>query len=310
MNADVERFLEMMSAERGAAKNTLQAYQRDLEDFADFAQKKAGGKALSALDTKELRKYLQHLHSHGISASSSARKLSALRQFYQFLYSEGLCASDPTAGLDSPKQARHLPKHLQEDEVEHLLSTAAEDSSAEGVRLHALLEILYASGLRVSELVALKLSHLQREPDGSLKPFMLVTGKGNKERLVPLNDSALAAIQRYMALRDGFVKKGVHSPWLFPSGSKSQHLTRQRLGQLLKQLAITAGIAPERVSPHVLRHSFASHLLKNGADLRVLQELLGHSDISTTQIYTHIANTHLQQLVETAHPLAKKGYRA
>lgn len=298
----------MMSAERGAAENTLESYQHDLEDFRSFLSQHHASTLIQKANKRQLQEYLHTLTERGLSASTAARRLSSLKQFYNFLFSEGTVSDNPALSLDSPKREKLLPKFLSTEEVERLLNTAQKDKSPEGLRLSALLEILYASGIRVSELLDLQQSAFQKKPspdkDGGFIYFLLVKGKGKKERLVPLNTSAIDAIVSYLKVYDYF--SGVHaSPWLFPSRGKTGRLTRQRLGQLLKSLADSSGIERDKVSPHVLRHSFASHLLNNGMDLRVLQELLGHSDISTTQIYTHLNDEKLQQVVEEHHPLAK-----
>lgn len=299
----LEAFLEMMAAERGASKHTLSSYRRDLRDFLTFLKTKTAETAA----TEDIATYMRQLSTSGIAAASSARKLSAIRQFFLFLTTENYRTDNPALNFESPKRGRNLPKYLTEKETLALLATAQKNTSAEGVRLSALLEMLYASGLRVSELVELKLSALERTggKEGELRPYLLIRGKGSKERIAPLNESAITALTNYLSLRDTFTDD-TFSPWLFPSNSKEGHLTRQRLGQLLKELALNANIDPAKVSPHVLRHSFASHMLEHGADLRVLQELLGHADISTTQIYTHLSGNRLHSVVNQAHPLASK----
>lgn len=297
----VQAFLEMMTAERGAARNTIAAYRRDLEHFGAYLHSRSVRP--EDADAEALRSYLEELAAAGMSPRTGARRLSALKQFYQFLFAEGARADDPSATIDSPRPGRPLPKYLSEDEVSRLLAAASERKDAGGLRLAALMEILYATGLRVSELVGLPLSAVTR--DGRM---LIVRGKGGKERMVPLTEPAVAAVAAYRRVRDrsgsASGRRGP-SPWLFPSRSREGHLTRVRLGQLLKELAAEAGLAPERVSPHVLRHSFASHLLAHGADLRSLQQMLGHADISTTQIYTHIQDERLRALLAAAHPLAR-----
>lgn len=302
--AHVETFLEMMSAERGAADNTLASYERDLEDMREFL----GGrkKTAATADSADLSAYLAHLGRQGFAASSQARRLSAMRQFYKFLYAEGLRTDDPTSILDAPKKGRPLPKVMSEEQVTRLLELAAQEALQPGpeqtnrMRMHALMEVLYATGMRVSELVSLPAKVLDQ--DGR---FLIIRGKGNKERLVPLSRSAVAALKAYGDMR-ARVEKDAESPWLFPSSSKEGYLPRQVFGRDLKGLAARAGLRTDLISPHVLRHAFASHLLQNGADLRVVQELLGHSDISTTQIYTHVLEEKLRQTVEMHHPLAKQ----
>ncbi|HAT34539.1 MAG TPA: site-specific tyrosine recombinase XerD [Rhodospirillaceae bacterium] len=294
----LETFIEMLLAERGAAANTIEAYRRDLTAFLDFCAARDVDETAATLE--DLRSYLDRLVAEGLAPSTRARRLSALKQYFKFLYSESIREDDPTSVLDSPKQGRSLPKILTEEEVSLLLKTAENDQSPEGLRLTALLEVLYATGLRVSELISLQLNALAEDRD-----VMIVRGKGDKERLVPLGTPAKRALANYRAVRKRFLKGKDETPWLFPSTSKTGYLTRQRFGQSLKQLAIKAGIAPAKVSPHVLRHAFASHLLAHGADLRAVQQMLGHSDISTTQIYTHILDERLKQLVGDHHPLSR-----
>ncbi len=304
----VEAFLEMMSAERGAAANTLQSYERDLDDLHAFLNGKSV--RLTEAASADLAAYLSSLAKQGFKPSSQARRLAAMRQFYKFLYAEGLRVDDPTGVLDAPKKARALPKTMGVDEVTRLLSQAETEANdpAQGQlqrrRMLALLELLYATGMRVSELVSLPARVLDQEGR-----FLIIRGKGNKERLVPLSQSAIAALKAYgrsLAEEHAKAKDPPESPWLFPAASKEGHLPRQVFARDLKNLAIRAGLTPSMISPHVMRHAFASHLLANGADLRVVQELLGHSDISTTQIYTHVLEERLQQLVQTHHPLAKQ----
>jgi integrase/recombinase XerD len=301
---DGEAFLDMLAAERGAAANTLDAYRRDLDDHFAFLARR--GTSARAAGPDVLRAWLVALKDRGLKASSAARRLSAIRQFYRFLYGEGLRADDPTATLDGPRRGRPLPKVLSVAEVERLLAAAAEGvndpersagSRLRAARLAALLELLYATGLRVSELVAL--------PRSAARPaarLIAVTGKGGRERLVPLTDAAKAAVAAYLAL---LAETGGHDDgrFLFPAAGAEGHLTRQAFARDLKDAAIRAGLPPSRVSPHVLRHAFASHLLHNGADLRTVQQLLGHADISTTQIYTHVLDQRLADMVRDLHPL-------
>lgn len=297
-NLCIESFIEMMAAERGASTNTISAYKHDLSDFSYFLAKKHQDLKIEDASQDVLKKYMMSITESGLSPATSGRRLSTLKQFYQFLYSDKIRADNPTTGLDSPKKAKSLPKYLSEEEIENLLQTANSDTSKDGLRLSALLEILYASGLRVSELISLKKSSFQKKDSENY--FLLIKGKGNKERIVPLNKSAIDAIKKHLK------NIKTETPWIFPSKKGNGHITRQGVGQMLKKLAVNTGIEIERVSPHVLRHSFASHLLNNGIDLRVLQELLGHSDISTTQIYTHIADDRLKSMVARTHPLARK----
>ena len=295
----VEAFLEMLSAERGAAANTLEAYRRDLGDFAEFL----GGRPLEQAEPEDLRAYLADLVKRGFARSSQARRLSSLWQFYRFLYAEGVRGDDPSSGLEAPKRGRPLPKVLSVADVGRLLETARQaverasgpQARARAARLYCLLEVLYATGLRVSELVGLKRTAARHE-----NRFLAVRGKGGRERLVPLNDAAKAAMRLHLDASKA-VAGDSESPWLFPAFSESGHLTRQAFARELKALAAAAGLV--RISPHVLRHAFASHLLQNGADLRAVQQLLGHADISTTQIYTHVLDERLKALVRK-HPLA------
>lgn len=305
--AHVEAFLEMMSAERGAAQNTLASYKRDLDDARAFMKRR--GVALTEAASADLSAYLSDLAAQGFETSSQARRLSSLRQFYKFLYAENLRGDDPSGIIDAPKKNRPLPKILNEDTVGRMLTLAAEEAQRPGpgqtdrLRMAALLELLYATGMRVSELVSLPARVLNGEGR-----FLLIKGKGNKERMVPLSRPAIAALNAYGAAlkAEAASKDGPDSPWLFPARSKEGYLPRQVFARDLKALAARAGVLAAAVSPHVLRHAFASHLLQNGADLRAVQELLGHSDISTTQIYTHVLDEQLQKLVHEHHPLAKK----
>jgi integrase/recombinase XerD len=292
-------FLEMLAAERGAARLTLAAYRNDLLDLAGFLAGR--GQGLESADSAALHDYLTAAATRRLAPRTLARRLSAMRQFYRFLLSDGARTDDPTSGLDSPRLGRPLPKVLSEAEVERLIATAAAWPGEEGVRLRCLLELLYASGLRVSELVGLPLAAAQRDPR-----LMLVRGKGGKERIVPLSPPARQALAAWLEYRSRSLPKTRPSRWLFPSRGAEGHLTRQRCGQLLKELALAAGLDPARLSPHVLRHAFASHLLDHGADLRSVQQMLGHADIATTQIYTHVQGERLRRLVETAHPLARR----
>jgi integrase/recombinase XerD len=305
-HAHIEAFLEMMSAERGAASNTLASYQRDLDDLHSFLAAKKVSPVTAG--SRDLSAYLSDLGRKGFAPSSQARRLSAMRQFYKFLYAEGLRADDPTSTLDSPKKRRTLPKTMSEDAVTRLLEQAAREaddpSPGQYVRLRmlALLELLYATGMRVSELVSLPARVLGQEGR-----FLIIRGKGNKERLVPLSKSAIDVLQRYGQARQAELAEAGDNPWLFPSPGKDGYLPRQVFARDLKAIAARAGLRAAAISPHVMRHAFASHLLQHGADLRIVQELLGHSDISTTQIYTHVLEERLRQLVQTHHPLAKTG---
>lgn len=298
MTPQVEAFLEMMAVERDASPHTLSAYGRDLAD-ADAWLGATGG--LMGADEAALEAWFADLSRRGLSAATAARRRSSVRQFYRFALGEGWRSDDPSRRIDAPKQGRSLPKTLSRDEIEALLTAASAADSAAGLRLVALVEMAYASGLRVSELLGLKVDAVRRDP-----AYLIVRGKGGKERLAPLNTAARKAIKAWLAARDAArPPKAPDSVWLFPSHGKTGHLTPRRFAQLLDQAAIAANIDPARVSPHVLRHAFATHLLEGGADLRVVQTLLGHADISTTQIYTHVATDRLSQVVHSKHPLAK-----
>ena len=304
----IGQFLEMIAAERGAADNTLQAYRRDLDDFLRFLATR--NQTLPVVTPADISAYLRAISEGGLAPVSRARRLSAIRQLFKFLASEELIAEDPAHGLAGPKKARALPKTLSVAEVDRLIETAhARIEPARGrdrvraLRLYALIEMLYATGMRVSELVTLPRTVLAG--DGRV---LAIKGKGGRERLVPLNQAARAALERYLNVGfDDGVAPMLPTKWLFASRGAEGHLTRQRLGQELKELAAEAGLDPERVSPHVLRHAFASHLLDRGADLRSVQQLLGHADISTTQIYTHVLEERLKKLVFEHHPLAVRG---
>ena len=295
----VEAFLEMLAAERGAARLTRSAYAADLDHAAKWLARNGGD--LASAGTPELRRYMASLARAELSPRTAARRLSALRQLYRFLVVEGLRRDDPTAGLDAPRLGRPLPKTLAQEEVAALIAAAEREPGPEGVRLRCMLELLYAAGLRVSELVSLPLAAAR--PDTR---FLVVRGKGDKERLVPLGAPARESLGAYRKIRPHFLREGETSPWLFPARGASGHLTRERAAQLLKRLAASAGLDPARLSPHVLRHAFASHLVDRGADLRSVQEMLGHADIATTEIYTHVETDRLRRLVETHHPLARK----
>jgi integrase/recombinase XerD len=295
----VEAFLEMLAAERGAAPLTLAAYRNDLDALAGFLALR--GMAVETADAAALHDYLGAAATRRLSPRTLARRLSAMRQFFRFLLNDGVRPDDPTAGLDAPRLGRPLPKILSESEVGRLIAAAERRGDAEGARLRCILEMLYATGLRVSELIGLPLAAVPRDPR-----FLIVRGKGGKERVVPLSPPSRQALAAYLEARGRVLPPGDRSRWLFPSRSAAGHLTRQRCGQLLKELALDAGLDPARLSPHVLRHAFASHLLDHGADLRSVQQMLGHADIATTQIYTHVQGERLRRLVETAHPLARR----
>ena len=305
----IELFLDMVAAERGGGANTLAAYGRDLQDFATYLAAKRRAVATAATD--DVRGYLATLGKRGFAATSVARRLSAIRQLYRFLSAEGHRRDDPAAILEGPKRGRTVPRILSIAQVDALLAAARRAGEAAGLsalerlraaRMTCLIEVLYATGLRVSELVSLPASAAEREAR-----MLVVRGKGDKERLVPLNENAKQAMRDYLALRAAASPQaGAGSKWLFPSFGESGHLTRQHFARDLKALAAAAGLSTEAVSPHVLRHAFATHLLHNGADLRVVQTLLGHADISTTQIYTHVLDERLKSLVRDLHPLAEE----
>ncbi len=293
----VEAFLEMMAVERDASPHTLSAYGRDLADA-----EAALPDGLLRADEAAIEAWYAGLGARGLSAATQARRRSAIRQFYRFALGEGWRADDPSRRLDAPRQGRGLPRTLGRDEIERLLTAAAARDGAGGLRLVALVELAYASGLRVSELLGLRVESVRRDP-----AFLIVRGKGGKERLAPLNAAAREAVRVWLVARDAArPAKAPDSPWLFPSASAKGHLTPRRFAQLLDQAALDAGLDPARVSPHVLRHAFATHLLEGGADLRVVQTLLGHADIATTQIYTHVATDRLAQVVRDKHPLARE----
>jgi integrase/recombinase XerD len=322
VSVHLDAFLDMLLAERGAALNTRLAYRRDLTDLAVWLARR--GLMLDEAGTEDLRAYLDRL-AHGVANDGAgggadeggasgggptaprtiARRLSAMRQFYRFLVSEALRGDDPASALDSPRQGRPLPKVLSEAEVDALIATAEGRGGADGARLVTLLEILYATGLRVSELVELPLTAILRDMRG-----LIVRGKGGKERMVPLSEPAGQALTVWLPLRPAFMVPGreaLQQPFVFPSRQSAEgHLTRQRFAQLLKDLAIESGLDPEKVSPHVLRHAFATHLLDHGADLRSVQKMLGHADIGTTQIYTHVVSDRLRKVMAEHHPLARR----
>ena len=301
-----EAFLEMMSVERAAAKNTLTAYARDLADASGFLTGR--GRDLADASAEDVEAYFAALGARGLSPATASRRRAAVRQFYRFVLGEAWRADDPSRRVEAPKTGRSLPKVLSREEMDRLIAAAAARDGRQGLRLACMVELAYASGLRISELTGLTLAALARDP-----AYLIVKGKGGKERLAPLNDTARTAVKAYLEARPQFLPKGENAkrdganPWLFPSRGAAGRLTPRRFAQLLDEAAADAGIDPARVSPHVLRHAFATHLLEGGADLRVVQTLLGHADIATTQIYTHVAGDRLREVVETKHPLAKKG---
>ncbi|WP_183752554.1 site-specific tyrosine recombinase XerD [Pseudochelatococcus contaminans] len=308
-DAAVSLYLDMLASERGASRNTLDAYRRDLDDYTAFL--KVLRKTPDNATADSIRAFLVELDERGLKATSAARKLSAVRQFHRFLYTEGHCGTDPAAAIEGPKRGQALPKILSIAEVDRLLAQAHADTADDSVspskhlartRMACLLEMLYATGMRVSELISLPISAARTRDR-----FLIVRGKGNKERLVPLTEAAREAARAFLALCESAHPEAARSLWLFPADSASGHITRQAFARDLKDLAVQAGLSPGRVSPHVLRHAFASHLLHNGADLRVVQELLGHADIATTQIYTHVLDERMKEMVRDLHPLADSG---
>jgi integrase/recombinase XerD len=298
MSRHVESFLEMQAAERGAAANTLDAYRRDLDDLSGFLARRGIG--IANADAESVRGWLAAQADAGMAPRTQARRLSCIRQFYLFLFAEGVRPDDPTANLDSPRLGRPLPKYLGETEVTALLDAARALEGEAGILMTALLETLYATGMRVSELVSLPAAAVARDP-----AVLVVRGKGAKERMVPLSDPARLALSAWRSVRDAAQPKGKVSRWLFPSHGKEGHLTRSGFARMLGRVAVAAKLDPSRVSPHVLRHSFASHLLAHGADLRSVQQMLGHADIATTEIYTHVLDEQRIRLVRDHHPLAE-----
>jgi integrase/recombinase XerD len=295
----IDAFLEMMAVERAAAKNTLTAYGKDLADAGGFLASLGGDLATASAEMIEA--YFAALGARGLAAATAARRRAAVRQFYRFVLEEGWRTDDPSRRVDAPKQGRPLPKLLSRGEIERLIAAGLGKGRAEGLRLACMIELLYASGLRVSELVGLPLAALARDP-----AYLIVKGKGGKERLAPLNAAARTAVKAYLAVRPDFLlRTDKANPWLFPSRGAGRRLTARRFAQLLDGAAAAAGIDPGKVSPHVLRHAFATHLLEGGADLRTVQTLLGHADIATTQIYTHVASDRLSAVVRSKHPMAR-----
>lgn len=297
-NEAVNRFLEMMSAERGASANTLEAYGRDVEEFLTYC----GSLALKEISRDDVGDFVQYLGREGRSPKTVARKLSAVREFFKFLYTEKDIKDNPAADVLTPKQEKPLPKFLSEDEIKRLIAAAKECSGPKGRQMTAMLELMYASGLRVSELVSLPENCINFD-----RRQVFVRGKGSKERVVPVAPAAIQAVFDYLEQRDCFIREGRRSIWLFPSkSSRSGHISRDTFFKRLKELAVKAGIYPSRVTPHVLRHSFATHLLNHNADLRLVQKMLGHESINTTEIYTHILSDKLLETVQKLHPLAGK----
>lgn len=301
-----EQYFEMMLSERAIAHNSLYSYQRDLLDFEEFLL----SNSTSELNVRceNIRKFIISLSQNNIQPRSINRKISAIKSYYEFLISEGYAKYNPTLMVDLPKYSVKLPSVLSIDEIQCLLHYCMRKKSHEGIRINAMIHLLYASGMRVSELISLKLSNiLINQKSHAIKKFFNICGKGNKERVILINDQSIDSLTQYLQIRCHFINNNNQKAklYLFPSKSSTGYMTRQNFAISLKQVAIFAGIDPEKVSPHVLRHSFASHLLEGGADLRAIQELLGHTDISTTQIYTHIQTNHLQKAIQQHHPLSK-----
>ena len=301
VNPLIDSFLNMLVAERGATVNTVSAYLNDISHFKKYLTENEIDSKIESCSKDSISNYIKYLSKNGLNPRTATRRLSSLRQFFLFLQSENHRSDNPTNNVDGPRQIKSLPKLLSEEEVEQLFEQANQIVGPEGIRLVCLLEIVYAAGLRVSELISLPNTALAQDQN-----ILLVRGKGGKERLVPLTISAIDSINAYREVRHVFLKSNRESKFLFPSRSKEGFLTRRRVGQLLKDLAIASNINPEKVSPHVLRHAFATHLLDHGADLRSLQKMLGHADISTTQIYTHVLSKRLMSVVSSHHPLTKK----
>lgn len=296
-------FLETIAIERGASKNTIESYKNDLLGLQTFLDNEKI--SIENTDVDVLRKFVTSLSKQSLESATIARKISAIRQFLTFLYTEQIIKVNPALHLDPPKTKQNLPSVLSEDEVSKLIETAYQDTTPYGLRNVAMIELLYASGMRISELISLKLSHLQIS-NQYIKPYILITGKGEKERIIAINQKSIQALQKYLTVRDKFIKLKTDQ-WLFPSKQSSQgHITRQYFAKILKKISMEADINIKNISPHKVRHSFATHLLNNGADLRIIQELLGHKNVSTTQIYTHVANEKLKNTIDDFHPLSDK----
>lgn len=302
----LEEFLENMIAERGASKNSVSSYKTDITNFYDFLSNHPELIKLDNINLTDIRSFIQNLSEKGLTSRSIARKITAIRQFFDFLLNDDIIKHNPTVNLETPKFTSKLPKTIDYCKIKALLDYMQSEKTEEGIRNRAMVELLYATGLRVSELVSLKLDHLSFENKENnnrfLRQYFTILGKGSKERIVIINNQAKEALENYLSIRSYFIPKNKHNNYLFPSSSKSGCMTRQNFAIILKNSAINAGITAESVSPHVFRHSFASHLLENGADLRVIQELLGHKDITTTQIYTHVNQKHLDKAMKKFHP--------
>jgi len=298
-NLLVENFLEVLASEKGLAENTLQSYKIDLNQFISFAQRK--GNKIGELTDDNIKEFISDFKNKGYEKSTVSRKISSLTHFFNFLLEEKEIDINPLSNFEIPKQKKKLPIILSHSHIDKILKFTKKDHSAEGIRLYTMIEILYATGIRISELVEMRLSSIYED-----KNFLLVTGKGNKERLVPIGKKTRETINKYLTIRNHFVSDQNNSIWLFPSKQSSiGHITRQRFNQLLNQLNLKANLGIKKISPHKLRHAFATHLLENGMDLRSLQQILGHADISTTQIYTHVLKERLKEIIKDNHPLSK-----
>ena len=301
----LNQFLEVIYIENGASNNTIESYKNDLQNFRDFIKQKST--RLTDVNETTTRNFVRELTKRSLSNRTIARKISALRHFFLFLYEEKIIISNPALNIDMPKMSHTVPKVFSENELDTLLKHCRKDTTTNGIRNTAMIEILYASGMRVSELISLKIQQIQIQKNNkTILPYIMIKGKGSKERIVVLNQKSIEALQNYLIIIKSFTNTSNNS-WLFPSKTSSEgHMTRQYFAKILKKLSAEANISHDKISPHKIRHSFATHLLNNGADLRTIQELLGHKDISTTQIYTHVANKKLKSIVDTFHPLAKK----
>tara|TARA_B100000686_G_scaffold352968_1_gene456735 strand:+ start:695 stop:1621 length:927 start_codon:yes stop_codon:yes gene_type:complete len=302
INSAIDSYIEMIIAERGATGNTIDAYSRDLHTFVQYLKSK--NQTLLNANPNTIKNYLQKLADAGRSSSTQARNLSTLRQFFRFLQSDEQRLDNPCQNVDSPKTMRSLPRVLSEAEVTQLITTSQSNNTPEGLRIACIVELLYSTGLRISELAGLKLRNLVNG-----QQLLRVLGKGGKERMVPVGEPATIALDNYLKVREHFIPNKEKTDFLFPSRGASGHLTRRRISQILKSLALSSNIEPNKVSPHVLRHAFASHLLEHGADLRSVQLLLGHTDISTTEIYTHVLQSRLNSFVAKHHPLGDASSR-
>ena len=298
-NLLVENFLEVLASEKGLSNNTLYSYKIDLDQFINFIKKK--NIKTRAFKDKDIKEFISTFRSKGYEKSTVSRKISSLTHFFNFLLDEKEIEINPLSNFEIPKQTKKLPIILSNKHIDKILEFTKQDQSTKGIRLYTMIEILYATGIRISELVEMKMSSIYED-----KNFLLVSGKGNKERLVPISKKTRETLDKYLTVRSHFISEKIKSIWLFPSKQSSVgHITRQRLNQLLNELNLEADLGIKSISPHKLRHAFATHLLENGMDLRSLQQILGHSDISTTQIYTHVLKERLKEIIKDNHPLSK-----